>query len=394
MFWLFIDWFILFQQTCFAEHCLACVHALWLLAGRHRHKKKHGVPAAEAQRQKHGEYSYEGPICCRDETPSTFHEDFINRGYRQPVDFVDCLRGCFRWHNETMNVWTHGIGAVLALCRLVGQTLALWQMSIDADSDEEAAHIVRLYSPLVLFGLGVFLVCVTSATAHTFHTLSPRWHHICFMCDYGAIGFCFLTSAVGHLYYSGPGSSHPMASHFSHPVSYFAMTTLVNYVVFLGLCMLRLSVSGLVRTFLLPAFSLCPYVFIVSPFLVRYFYCELDSSCQFLQETSKSLHFTQLSLTFVGGTLLASRFPERLAPGVFDIVGHSHQLMHITVFWSAWIDWTAMQVDIDNRWMEIYSSRIQPQQLLTCGLPAVYTWLVLVSLLAIGKCLTRDGKWK
>ena len=35
---------------------------------------------------------------------------------------------------------------------------------------------------------------------------------------------------------------------------------------------------------------------------------------------------------FVGWLLLVSRFPERLSPGLFDIVGHSHQWWHLFVF--------------------------------------------------------------
>lgn len=33
-----------------------------------------------------------------------------------------------------------------------------------------------------------------------------------------------------------------------------------------------------------------------------------------------------------GGQLSAAEFPERLAPGVFDLIGASHQLMHVAMW--------------------------------------------------------------
>lgn len=39
--------------------------------------------------------------------------EFIIEGYRKEMSFRAALQTMFLWHNETLNIWTHFIGAVL-----------------------------------------------------------------------------------------------------------------------------------------------------------------------------------------------------------------------------------------------------------------------------------------
>ena len=39
----------------------------------------------------------------------------ITRGYRQGLDYKQCLLSIFRLHNETINIWTHLLGVVAFL---------------------------------------------------------------------------------------------------------------------------------------------------------------------------------------------------------------------------------------------------------------------------------------
>lgn len=37
--------------------------------------------------------------------------DYIIKGYRPPLPSIRaCFASIFRWHNETINIWTHGLG--------------------------------------------------------------------------------------------------------------------------------------------------------------------------------------------------------------------------------------------------------------------------------------------
>lgn len=39
----------------------------------------------------------------------------------------------------------------------------------------------------------------------------------------------------------------------------------------------------------------------------------------------------------VSALLYATRIPERWKPGMFDIIGNSHQLFHVLVVWGAYV---------------------------------------------------------
>ena len=58
-------------------------------------------------------------------------------------------------------------------------------------------------------------------------------------------------------------------------------------------------------------------------------------------------------LACLGGLLNVSRFPERLCPGLFDVIGNSHQIMHIlTTVGVACLHFGAME---DFSWMDDFS---------------------------------------
>jgi len=41
------------------------------------------------------------------------HNEYIHYGYRTKHDFLDLTVSCFEYHNETINIWTHIIGALI-----------------------------------------------------------------------------------------------------------------------------------------------------------------------------------------------------------------------------------------------------------------------------------------
>ena len=42
-----------------------------------------------------------------DEVPEHLREPFISAGYRVNLTWSQCLLSLFRWHNQTLNIWTH-----------------------------------------------------------------------------------------------------------------------------------------------------------------------------------------------------------------------------------------------------------------------------------------------
>lgn len=46
--------------------------------------------------------------------------DFIRNGYRASLSAGQALRSMFAWHNETVNVWSHGLGATVFIVLMIG----------------------------------------------------------------------------------------------------------------------------------------------------------------------------------------------------------------------------------------------------------------------------------
>ena len=54
----------------------------------------------------------------RDELPEWYAPyPFIFGGYRIGYCATDCARSVFALHNESVNIWSHGVGAFLRLAR-------------------------------------------------------------------------------------------------------------------------------------------------------------------------------------------------------------------------------------------------------------------------------------
>jgi len=51
----------------------------------------------------------------------------------------------------------------------------------------------------------------------------------------------------------------------------------------------------------------------------------------------------------VGGVLYSFRWPERWAPGKFDIIGHSHQLWHVAIVLAIYLHFQAVLSFHENR---------------------------------------------
>lgn len=70
-----------------------------------------------------------GPPRCDgqfDEIPLEIqYNDFLRSGYRlNHIGFWPILGSCFKWHNETVNVWTHFLGKLAAIaCAIMLMTM-------------------------------------------------------------------------------------------------------------------------------------------------------------------------------------------------------------------------------------------------------------------------------
>uniref|UniRef100_A0A6J0UJ48 Membrane progestin receptor delta isoform X1 n=1 Tax=Pogona vitticeps TaxID=103695 RepID=A0A6J0UJ48_9SAUR len=247
------------------------------------------------------------------QVPRIFWEDGIISGYRHPKSSaLDCVLSTFQLNNETLNIWTHFLPTWYFLWRFLGLSY-----SLDFWCDS--------YSwPFLAY---MWLVCLypfTSCCAHTFSTMSTHARHICYFVDYGALSLYSLGCAFTYGAYAMPdrwvnGFLHsyfvPMAA-----LNSFVCTSLSCYSRFLELENPRMS-----KTLRTMAF-LYPFLFDNIPLFYRLLLC-FGEDCSW--NDSVTGYFYHLFFAALTGFLFTSHLPERLAPGRFDFIGHSHQLFHI-----------------------------------------------------------------
>uniref|UniRef100_A0A673MZ57 Progestin and adipoQ receptor family member Va n=1 Tax=Sinocyclocheilus rhinocerous TaxID=307959 RepID=A0A673MZ57_9TELE len=194
-------------------------------------------------------------------------------GYRHPCSSAkDCVLSLFQLTNETLNIWTHFL-------------FFLWKLlTVVLVKDDWQDPFTW---PFLVFLLSCCLYPLASSCAHTFSTMSERARHICFFFDYGALSFYSLGSAITYSSYSFPDK--------------WVISTFHKYYVPIAV------VNSVISTALI-------------------FVCN-GEGCT-VNEAS-TVHYQHTSLAVLTGFLFATHLPERLAPGSFDYIGHSHQLFHV-----------------------------------------------------------------
>ena len=73
-------------------------------------------------------------------------------------------------------------------------------------------------------------------------------------------------------------------------------------------------------------------------------------------EPSLSDHFQQMFWFFSGGFFFGSDIPQRFFPGVFDFVGHSHQIFHVCIMMTSLTQLDAVYKDIMSGKDELFAT--------------------------------------
>uniref|UniRef100_A0A8B9QMP6 Progestin and adipoQ receptor family member 6 n=1 Tax=Apteryx owenii TaxID=8824 RepID=A0A8B9QMP6_APTOW len=134
--------------------------------------------------------------------------------------------------------------------------------------------------------------------------MSARARHVCYFCDYGALSLYSLGCAFAYGAYAMP---ERWVSGVLH--RYFVPAAAFNSFVCTGLSCYSRYVEGGDRG------GASPLLFCFGS----------DGAC----DEAVAGYCYHLVFALLTGFLFTSHLPERLAPGRFDYIGHSHQLFHI-----------------------------------------------------------------
>uniref|UniRef100_A0A3Q2DF11 Progestin and adipoQ receptor family member VI n=1 Tax=Cyprinodon variegatus TaxID=28743 RepID=A0A3Q2DF11_CYPVA len=290
-----------------------------------------------------------------DNYKNVFREDSIVSGYRHPrSSAMDCILSSFQMNNETINIWTH----FLPTWYFVWRFLALCStMNFLSDS----------YTwPLLVYMLLICIYPFTSSCAHTFSSMSAESRHICYFFDYGALSLYSLGCAISYGYYVMPDCwvNSWIHQHFvliAIGNSLFC-TSISCYSRFVELQFPKRSKALRTGAFVVP------FIFDTAPLFYRVLTCFWDGSSP---SDALSSHCYHLLFAFLTCFLFTAHLPERLAPGRFDYIGHSHQLFHISAVVGSHFQMEGVIADMTSRraWFQLHGA--MPSFLGTIGALAV-----------------------
>ncbi|GFN87131.1 membrane progestin receptor alpha [Plakobranchus ocellatus] len=265
-----------------------------------------------------------------EDVPDVLKEPYIYSGYRlldRPWTYY--LKSLFTLHNESINVWTHGLGFFIML-----YSLSIYLGQLDMQTDTHAW-------PVFVFGVCCLSNLALSAIAHLFHSKS-RWHHFAFfLLDYMGVTFHAFGSGVGSMFICSTKVFHDLFSKWFLPVN-----VLLSWFAFYACCVAKVNLAhnNSQRKGLMVAGVLCQAVVVSLPAVSRYVDCLLNPTCN-IQDLN---HLTIVFMLLITCAILfAGHVPESLWPGHFDVLGHGHQFFHITVVVTMLAQVWAIDIDVN-----------------------------------------------
>ncbi|KAK8194832.1 hemolysin-III related-domain-containing protein [Phyllosticta capitalensis] len=241
---------------------------------------------------------------------------YIRSGYRPMSNsYFGSIKSLLYIHNETVNVYTHLLGAIAAA---IGSFLLYSALK----PRYEAAN----QEDILMFGcffVGAALCLGMSATYHLLSNHSPRVARMGNKLDYLGIVCLIWGSFIPSVYYG-------LLEHPSHVKFYWIMITTNSLV-----C----AIAAVSEKFRTPTFRPIRAAMFVGLGLSAIFPVVGGLRLYGIQKLRERIALDWLvlhGLLYIAGAgIYAARVPERLSPGKFDIWGSSHQIFHVLVLCAA-----------------------------------------------------------
>ncbi|KAI8871735.1 Hly-III related protein, partial [Ramicandelaber brevisporus] len=254
-----------------------------------------------------------------DELPKPWRDNpHVTSGYRYLNSMYQCMRSIVQIHNETLNIWTHLLPFFIFFA-ILSQGLMAELMVYGAD---------RLFFVLFLSAACMCLLC--STIYHTFmcHCRKSILRS-CVTVDYIGISLLICASVGSVIYYGFYGRTLARTIYLSL-VAFVAAIGVVlpwyrwfdrseNRFARVAIFILMACSGAIPAAHLTLIHGIIPMLYYTYPLLIS------------------------LGSYLVGVFIYANQYPERIWPGKFDVIGHSHQLWHLAVvggiyfhYWATW----------------------------------------------------------
>ncbi|CAN9509784.1 unnamed protein product [Ophioblennius macclurei] len=290
------------------------------------------------------------PLLRHTDVPPRVIENFILTGYRFPnYSLRDCLLSAFRPTNETGNFWTHFLPVFVFAYYFV--EVFSWEGAPSSNSP--------FFYPLWNYFIGVFCLLMASSMAHLLNSMSLVVREVCFFVDYGTISAYTVGSSLAYYYYihprAGIAETEGSQTNLNHesagdPASFYEIPELsVFFETFYIPCACVIAIICVLsccntrqrwrkhRYMIRTLVFLLPFFMSSMPIFYRLLTKSPYSNSPSPLASSSSMpgfFYRHCFWLVVSAVFNISKFPERLAPGRFDIWGHSHQWFHCCTFLS------------------------------------------------------------
>ncbi|CAF0840693.1 unnamed protein product [Adineta ricciae] len=243
---------------------------------------------------------------------------FIHTGYRYGLGIKDCLISLLHFNNETINIWSHLIGAVIFLYFLfrdiyMGTALPLLRSTSD-------------YYFVLFYTVSVIICMICSVLFHLFGCISSRAFAEFLKLDLCGIGFGILGCYLCGLHLA-------FECYRDWRIRY---ETLIISIMFIAVIY---YIQG-VKRYITRNIHVTLFVIIsLLGFLPGFHWYLLHGgwSNGFVQHFFPKL-FVLYGILGIGTFAYLTKFPERWFPGSFDFFFASHQIWHICAL-GAFIWW-------------------------------------------------------
>ncbi len=257
--------------------------------------------------------------------------EFLHHNHRPPMySFRGCVKSIFRLHTETLNIWTHLLGALFFIILVAGvYVFGDYITFLFEDIQIHNLPWQEQVSLLCFFG-GATLCLACSATFHTFSNHSKGVFSVMSRLDYAGIAFLITGSSIPAYYYGFYCTA-------------FARN--IHIIISVVLCAMCVTVS-MWNKFATPQFRplrFCVFVLFGLYGGIPFVHIFLRDGYAVSTDAYSLWGFVCMGAVYIfGASLYVMRIPERFFPGKFDIWASSHQLFHVCVVTAALVHYNAL----------------------------------------------------
>ncbi|XP_057508549.1 heptahelical transmembrane protein 1 [Actinidia eriantha] len=294
--------------------------------------------------------------------------EYILKYYRANWPLKQAFFSLFRWHNETLNVWTHLIGFALFLGLTVANLMHVPQVAdffgmltrpVPTSAEANFSHNSKDFYPMG----STKLINLKQSTPP--EMAATRWPFFVFL---GGSMFCLLSSTTCHLFACHShhlnlqllrmdyvGITVMIITSFFPPIYYiFQCEPLFQILYLSGITVMGVSV---IFTLLTPIFSSGKFRSFRALLFVAMGLFGLVPAVHALvlnwndPKRNVTLGYeSAMAVFYLTGTMFyVSRIPEKWRPGWFDLAGQSHQIFHVFVILGALAHYGAAIIFLEYR---------------------------------------------